>query len=33
MPTSQSRAYGMIGDAYAEQKKNEDSLDYYKKSC
>lgn len=29
----QSRAYGMIGDAYAELKKNEDALDYYKKAA
>lgn len=29
----QSRAYGMIGDAYAEQKKNNDALDYYKKAA
>lgn len=29
----QSRADGMIGDAYAEQKKNEDALDYYKKAA
>jgi predicted negative regulator of RcsB-dependent stress response len=29
----QSRAYGMIGDAYAEQKKNNDALEYYKKAA
>src|SRR4029078_11048540 len=29
----QSRAYGMIGDAYAELKKNNDALDYYKKAA
>ena len=29
----QSRAYGMIGDAYAELKKNSDALDYYKKAA
>ncbi len=29
----QSRAYGMIGDAYAEQKKNDDALNYYKKAA
>jgi tetratricopeptide (TPR) repeat protein len=28
----QSRAYGMIGDAYSELKKNNDALDYYKKA-
>ncbi len=28
-----SRAYGMIGDAFAEQKKNTDALDYYKKAA
>jgi tetratricopeptide (TPR) repeat protein len=28
----QSAAYRMIGDAYAEQKKNDDALDYYKKA-
>ena len=28
----QSRAYGMIGDAYSEQKKNDDALEYYKKA-
>ena len=28
----QSAAYRMIGDAYAEQKKNEDALSYYKKA-
>ena len=28
-----SRAYGMIGDAYAELKKNSDALDYYKKAA
>jgi len=34
MPTKvQAGAYGMIGDAYAEQKKNEDALDYYKKAA
>jgi tetratricopeptide (TPR) repeat protein len=29
----QSRAFGMIGDAYAELKKNTDALDYYKKAA
>jgi tetratricopeptide (TPR) repeat protein len=29
----QSRAYGMIGDAYAELKKNGEALDYYKKAA
>lgn len=29
----QSRAYGMLGDASAELKKNEDALDYYKKAA
>jgi tetratricopeptide (TPR) repeat protein len=29
----QSRAYGMIGDAYAEQKKNTDALNYYRKAA
>ncbi len=29
----QSRAYGMLGDAYAELKKNNDALDYYKKAA
>lgn len=29
----QSRAYGMIGDAYAELKKNNDALDFYKKAA
>ncbi|MEO6454833.1 MAG: tetratricopeptide repeat protein [Ginsengibacter sp.] len=28
-----SRAYGMIGDAYAELKKKDDALDYYKKAA
>jgi len=28
-----SRAFGMIGDAYAELKKNGDALDYYKKAA
>ena len=28
-----SRGYGMIGDAYAELKKNSDALDYYKKAA
>ena len=28
----QSHAYGMIGDAYSELKKNDDALDYYKKA-
>jgi len=28
-----SRAYGMIGDAYAELKKNNDALEYYKKAA
>lgn len=27
-----SSAYGMIGDAYAELKKNDDALEYYKKA-
>ncbi len=29
----QSRAYGMIGDAYSELKKNNDALDYYRKAA
>lgn len=29
----QSRAYGMLGDAYAELKKNDDALSYYKKAA
>ena len=29
----QSRAYGMIGDAYSELKKTNDALDYYKKAA
>lgn len=29
----QSVAYGMIGDAYAELKKNDDALSYYKKAA
>ncbi len=29
----QSRAYGMIGDAYSELKKNNDALNYYKKAA
>ena len=29
----QSRAYGMIGDADAELKKNNDALDYYRKAA
>jgi TolA-binding protein len=29
----QSRAYGMIGDSYAELKKNNDALDYYRKAA
>jgi tetratricopeptide (TPR) repeat protein len=29
----QSRACGMIGDAYAELKKNNDALDYYRKAA
>ena len=29
----QSRAYGMIGDACSELKKNNDALDYYKKAA
>ena len=29
----QSRAYGMIGDAYAETNKNDDALSYYKKAA
>jgi len=29
----QSRAYGMIGDACAELKKNNDALEYYKKAA
>lgn len=28
-----SRAYGMIGDDYAELKKNSDALDYYKRAA
>ena len=28
-----SRAFGMIGDAYSEQKKNDDALEYYKKAA
>lgn len=28
-----SRAYGMIADAYAELKKNNDALDYYRKAA
>ena len=28
-----SRAFGMIGDSYAELKKNDDALDYYKKAA
>ncbi len=28
-----SRAYGMIGDAYAELNKKDDALDYYKKAA
>ena len=28
-----SRAYGMIGDAYSELKKNNDALEYYKKAA
>jgi tetratricopeptide (TPR) repeat protein len=28
-----SRAFGMIGDAYSELKKNNDALDYYKKAA
>jgi len=32
-PQIQSRAYGMIGDAYAELKKNNDALDYYRKAA
>jgi tetratricopeptide (TPR) repeat protein len=28
-----SRAYGMIGDAYSELKKNDDALEYYKKAA
>lgn len=29
----QTVAYGMIGDAYAELKKNDDALEYYKKAA
>ena len=29
----QSRAYGMIGDAYSDLKKNNDALNYYKKAA
>ncbi len=29
----QSLAYGMLGDAYAQQKKNDDALNYYKKAA
>src|SRR5436190_9508510 len=29
----QTIAYGMIGDAYAELKKNDDALEYYKKAA
>ena len=29
----QSHAYGMIGDAYSELKKNDDAFDYYKKAA
>jgi tetratricopeptide (TPR) repeat protein len=29
----QSRALGMIGDAYAEMNKNDDALNYYKKAA
>ena len=29
----QSRAYGMMGDAYSELKKNSDALEYYKKAA
>lgn len=29
----QSAAYRMLGDAYAEQKKNDDALSYYKKAA
>jgi tetratricopeptide (TPR) repeat protein len=29
----QSRAYGMIGDAYSELKKNNEALDYYEKAA
>lgn len=32
-PQIKSRALGMIGDAYAELKKNGDALDYYKKAA
>lgn len=32
-PQIQSRAYGMMGDAYAELKKKDDALDYYKKAA
>ncbi len=32
-PQIKSRAYGMIGDAYAELKKNSDALDFYKKAA
>jgi tetratricopeptide (TPR) repeat protein len=29
----QSRAFGMLGDAYSELKKNDEALDYYKKAA
>ena len=29
----QSHAYGMMGDAYSELKKNDDALEYYKKAA
>jgi tetratricopeptide (TPR) repeat protein len=29
----QSRAYGMLGDAYSELKKNSEAMDYYKKAA
>lgn len=29
----QAAAYGMLGDAYAEQKKNTEALDYYRKAA
>ena len=32
-PQIKSRAYGMIGDAYAELKKNSDALNFYKKAA
>ncbi|MDX2048702.1 MAG: tetratricopeptide repeat protein [Chitinophagaceae bacterium] len=28
----QARVYGLLGDAYSEQKKNEEAIDYYRKA-